>query len=409
MATPPLADLVIRDARVITEEDGGPILARGWVAARAGRIVGVGDGEPRVRLARGAIVRRARGRVVLPGFVDPHTHLVYAGRRYDEFAARRAGKSYPEILRAGGGIHRTVADTRTASDAQLTAALRERVRGAAMQGTTTLEVKSGYGLTPADELRLLRIIGRIRRDAPVEIVSTYLALHALPVGAERRSFVADAARTVAGVARARLAERVDAFVDDAAFAVADARVLFRAARRARLEVVLHADQFTDSGGAAFAARARALSADHLTHASDRGLRAMARAGTIAVLLPGSALLVGYAPPDARRFRDAGARMALATDNNPGTSPLEGMPAAIALGVNLCGMTPAEALTAATRNAAAALARGNITGSLRAGKRADLVVLESDDERDLAYRVGARLIREVYAAGRRVPKYTPTER
>ncbi|HKW78576.1 MAG TPA: amidohydrolase family protein, partial [Candidatus Limnocylindria bacterium] len=180
-----------------------------------------------------------------------------------------------------------------------------------------------------------------------------------------------------------------------------ARALFAAARRARLGVVLHADQFSDTGGAALAARSGALSADHLAAANERGLAGMARAGTIAVLLPGSALVVGYAPPSAERFRNAGVRMALGTDQNPGTSPLEGMPIAIALGVNLCGLTPREALAAATRNAAAALGREHVTGSLRAGKRADFVILDTDDERDLAYRVGARLIREVYAAGRRV--------
>jgi imidazolonepropionase len=396
----PLADLVLRDARLLTQEPRG-VIARGWIAARNGRIVALGEGDPHVRARRDAIERPLRGRVVLPGFVDAHTHLLYAGERYDEFVERRTGTPYLEILRRGGGIHRTVADTRAASDARLAALLRDRIARAAAQGTTTIEVKSGYGLAPAEELRHLRVIARVRREAPIEVVPTYLALHALPPGADRASFVADAAGAVATVARERLAERVDAFVDEGVFSTTDASELFRAARAAGLSLALHADQFTDAGGAALAAGFGALSADHLTAADERGLAAMARAGTIAVLLPGSALLVGYAPPDARRFRGAGVRMALATDQNPGTSPLEGMPMAIALGVNLCGLTPAEALSAATVNGAAALGREREIGSLRVGKRADLVVLDSDDERDLAYRVGARLIREVYAAGRRV--------
>ena len=397
----PLADLILRDARVVTQEPRSGVIERGWIAARAGRIVGLGTGEPRVRGSARAVERRVRGRVVIPGLVDPHTHLLYAGRRYEEFVERRAGTPYLEILKRGGGIHRTVAQTRAASDAALARLLRERIARAAAQGTTTLEIKSGYGLAVEEELRQLRIIDRVRAEAPIDIVTTYLALHALPVGADRAAFVAAAGRAVATVAREKLAERVDAFVDEAVFSVSDAGVVFRAARRAGLAVVLHADQFNDTGGAALAARSHALSADHLAAASDRGLAAMAGAGTVAVLLPGSALIVGYTPPDATRFRKAGVRMALATDQNPGTSPLEGMPTAIALGVNLCGMTPDEALTAATRNAAAALGRERVSGSLRIGKRADLVVLDTDDERDLAYRVGARLIREVYAAGRRV--------
>ena len=396
----PLADLLLRDARLVTQERPG-VIARGWIAARAGRIVALGEGEPRVRAARDLVERGLGGRVVLPGLVDAHTHMLYAGERYDEFLERRAGTPYLEILRRGGGIHRTVSETSAASDARLEALLRDRVARAAAQGTTTLEVKSGYGLLPKEELRHLRVIARVRRDVRIEIVPTYLALHALPRGADRAAFVAEAVRTVAAVARQKLAERVDAFVDEGVFSAADARALFAAARRAGLRAVLHADQFTDSGGAALAARAGALSADHLTAASDRGLSAIARAGTIAMLLPGSALVVGYAPPAAARFRSAGVRLALATDHNPGTSPLEGLPMAVALGVNVCGLTPAEALSAVTRNAAAALGREREIGSLRAGKRADLVVLDTDDERDLAYRVGARLIRAVYARGRRL--------
>lgn len=400
MPAAPLVDLLVHDARLVTLEDAG-VIQRGWLGARRGRIVALGEGEPRVRRHAGTVERRMRGQTVLPGFVDPHTHLIYDGRRYEEFVERRAGVAYTEILARGGGIHQTVVVTRNASDERLAGLVRTRLASAVAQGTTTIEVKSGYGLDPVEELRHLRILKAIRRESSIEIVPTYLALHALPVHVDRHEFVRAAAAMVARVARERLAERVDAFVERAAFTLFDARVLLRIARRADLGITLHADQFSDGGGAAFAASVKAASADHLTAASDRGLRALARAGVVATLLPGSALVVGYPAPEARRFRAAGVRMALATDHNPGTSPLEGMPAAIALGVNLCGLTPEEAIAAATRNAAIALGRGERIGSLRVGKRADLVVLDTDDERDLAYRVGARLVREVYASGRQV--------
>jgi imidazolonepropionase len=392
--------VLLRDARVLTMGERG-VIERGWVAVRGGRIAAVGAGEPRAGLARGGVVHRLRGRVVMPGFVDPHTHLLFAGRRYDEYLLRRAGVSYTEILRRGGGIHATVAATREASDDELLSSLRRRLRIAAAQGTTTIEVKSGYGLDPREEVRHLRLIARARREARIEVVPTFLAAHALPPGASPRTHMRQAAATVARVARARLADRVDVFVERGAFTLQDARVLARAAARHRMQFTIHADQFSDNGGAAFAARVRAVSADHLGRASGRGLRAMSRAGVVAVLLPGSALFVGYAPPDARRFRAAGVRMALATDQNPGTSPLEGMPSAIALGVNLCGMTPEEGLRAVTVNAAAALRREGVTGRLEVGMRADLVVLETDDERDLCYRLGATLVRRVYAAGRQI--------
>lgn len=377
------------------------LIERGWVAARGGRIVGVAAGQPRVRLARDGVERRARGRVVMPGFVDPHTHLLYAGERWDEFAERRRGTSYVEILERGGGIHATVAATRAASDARLLAFLRTRLRETARQGTTTIEVKSGYGLIAEEELRHIGLIARARREAAIEVVPTFLAAHALPAGWERVAYVREMAALVPRIARGRLAERVDVFVERGAFTLADARVLARAAAESRLGLTVHADQFGDGGGAALAARLGAVSADHLAKASERGLRAMARAGTVAVVLPGSALFVGYEAPQAARLRAAGVRIALGTDRNPGTSPLEGMPAAIALGVNLCGLEPYEALRAATREAAAALGRERVAGSLAIGRRADLLLLDTDDERDLAYRLGARLVRETYARGQRI--------
>ena len=412
------ADLVLRGARLLTlaplkdeRPRVGPsagdvgVVAGGWVASRDGAIVATGHGDSHERLARadGAVERDVAGRVVMPGLVDPHTHLCYAGERWEEFATRRSGAEYLAVLAAGGGIHATVRATRDASDDDLLALLRRRIGDATELGTTTIEVKSGYGLEPEEELRQLRLIARAKAEAPIDVAVTYLAAHALPAPYtdERRRFIGAARAALATVAREKLAEAVDAFVEKGVFDVADVRPLFAAARTAGLAVTLHADQLNDVGAAAFAARVRARSADHVAHASAEGVRALARAGVPAVLLPGSAFFVGYPPPDARRFISARVPVALATDHNPGTSPLEGMAMAIALGVTLCGLTPHEAIVAATINAAHALGRGDRAGALVAGRRADILVLESDDERELAYRMGAPLVAEVYAAGKRV--------
>jgi imidazolonepropionase len=412
------ADLVLHGARLLTlaplrdeRPRVGPAagdvgaVAGGFVAARDGAIVATGHGEAHQAIERvdGAIDVDAEGRVVMPGFVDPHTHLCYAGERWEEFATRRSGADYLAVLAAGGGIHATVRATREAADEDLLALLRRRIGDAAELGTTTIEVKSGYGLDPDEELRQLRLLARAKADAPIDVAVTYLAAHALPApfSDDRKRFIRAAMKALATVVAESLAEAVDAFVEKGVFDVDDVRPLFNAAKKAGLAVTMHADQLNDVGASIFAARTRARSADHVAHASAEGIRALARAEVPAVLLPGSAFFVGYEPPDARRFIAARVPIALASDHNPGTSPLEGMPTAIALGVTLCGLSPHEAIVAATINAAHALGRGGRVGALLPGRRADLVMLDTDDERELAYRMGAPLIAEVYAAGRRV--------
>ena len=307
------------------------------------------------------------------------------------------------MLAAGGGIHATVRATREATDEQLLTLLRRRIGDAVELGTTTIEVKSGYGLEPDEELRQLRLLARAKADAPIDVAVTYLAAHALPAPYtdDRKRFIRDATNAIAAIVDGSLAEAVDAFVEKGVFDVDDVRPLFSAAKKAGLAVTMHADQLNDVGASVFAARLRARSADHVANASAEGIRALARAEVPAVLLPGSAFFVGYPPPDARRFMSARVPIALASDHNPGTSPLEGMPTAIALGVTLCGLTPHEAIVAATINAAHALSRAGRIGALVAGRRADILVLDTDDERELAYRMGAPLIAEVYASGRRV--------
>jgi len=411
-------DFVIRGARLLTlapvgEErprvghaaaDVGP-LRDGWVAALKGAIIETGSGPSweRLDLVKGGVVEDAGGRVVMPGFVDPHTHLCYAGERWDEFTARRSGSDYLATLERGGGIHATVRSTRAASDDDLLALMRSRLDRAIASGTTTIEVKSGYGLEAEEELRHLRLIARLRAEALVDVSATYLAAHAIPgrAKADREGFLRAARAALPTVAREHLAESVDAFVEKGVFEGSEIEPLMREASALGLAVTLHADQMNDVGGAALAARLDARSADHVSRASTEGLRAMERARVVAVLLPGSALFVGYEPPDGRRYLASRVAVAIGTDHNPGTSPLEGMPAAIALAVSLCGLTPHEAIVAATVNAAHALRRGKRTGALVAGRRADIVVLDTDDERELAYRLGARLVQQVYANGTRV--------
>src|SRR5712692_111486 len=411
------ADLVIRRARLLTLaplKDERPRVGAsagdvgaiddGWVASRDGVIAATGRGEmwERLELTGSATVVDAAGAVVMPGFVDAHTHLCYAGHRWDEFVTRRSGADYLAVLERGGGIHATVRATRDTSDGDLLALVRRRLARAIVLGTTTIEVKSGYGLEPAEELRQLRVIAAAAKESRIDVAVTYLALHALPAARadDRRGFVREAAQAVRSVADEGLAEAVDAFVENGVFDVEDVRPLAKAASEAGLALTLHADQLNDVGATAFAARAHARSADHVANASADGLRALARAAIPAVLLPGSAFFVGYTPPDARRFLSADVPVAIATDHNPGTSPLVGLPAAIALAVTLCGLSPHQAIVAATINAAHALGRGERTGALVKGRRADIVILRTDDERELAYSLGAPLVRAVFAAGKR---------
>ena len=409
------ADLIIRRARLLTlaplkdERPRAGVAAGdvgavddGWVASRDGVVVATGHGATWERLDRvpSATIVDAGGAVAMPGFVDPHTHLCYAGQRWDEFVTRKSGADYLAVLERGGGIHATVRATREASDDALADLVARRLATAASLGTTTIEVKSGYGLEPAEELRQLRVIARAAKTCAIDVSPTYLALHALPRehGEDRKAFIAEAAATVAMVASEGLAEAVDAFVEQGVFDTKEVRPLAKAAHDAGLAVTVHADQLNDVGATEFAARQKARSADHVANASADGLRALARAGIPAVLLPGSAFFVGYAPPDARRFLAADVPLAIATDHNPGTSPLVGMPTAIALAVTLCGMTPHQAIVAATINGAHALGRGERTGALVRGRRADLILLRTDDERELAYGLGAPLVTAVFSAG-----------
>jgi imidazolonepropionase len=330
------------------------------------------------------------GRLMTPGLIDCHTHLVYAGNRSRDFELRLEGASYAEIARAGGGILSTVRDTRAAEPETLERASHARLLALAESGVTTIEIKSGYGLDRETELSMLRIARALGRKLGIDVHATYLGLHARPpeVAADDYvTFVID--EMLPAIARERLASAVDAFCEPIAFTRAQIARYFEAARELGFAVRLHADQLSDGDGAALAARYGALSADHLEHASERGLAALAASGTVAVLLPGATYFLRETKhPPIEAFRRLGIPFAIATDCNPGTSPLLSLPLALNLACTMFRITPEEALAGATRNAARALGIADRTGTLAAGRSADFAVWDLERPAELAYAIGA---------------------
>jgi imidazolonepropionase len=338
----------------------------------------------------------AHGAAVVPGFVDAHSHIGWLGDRGEEYAARSEGASYEEIARGGGGIRSTVRSTAAGSLDEICRAASARARRLMEPGRTTVEMKSGYGLAHDAEMRLLDVAVLLGHDEDLpDIVATYLPLHAPPDG-DRDSFIADVCTR--GVADAsRRASFCDVFCEEGAYTVDECRRVLVAARKAGLSLKVHAEQRTHSGGAQLAAELHAVSADHLEHASDDDLGALAAAGVTGVILPGAALTLGGPAPPGRRLLAAGATVAVATDCNPGTCYSESMPLMISLAVATAGLTPAQALVAATKGGAAALDLHD-RGILRAGLRCDAVVLSSPGWLDVAYHLGANPASMVIRAG-----------
>jgi len=410
------ADLIVRNVGLLATLAGpaprlGPALSdiglveKAAVAAAAGRIVFAGaEGglAAAVVAAPGAVVLDAQGGAVVPGFVDAHTHIAFAGNRDDEIRLRLAGASYREIAAAGGGIVRTVQATRAASREELVGGLHGRLDEMLLQGTTTAEVKSGYGLETAAELRCLEAIQEAGTSHPVSVVPTFLGAHDVPVehrGDRRRYLDLLVREMIPEVARRRLAAFCDVFCEEGVFTVAESREVLEAARAHGLGLRIHADELTWTGGAELAAELRARSADHLLFGSEAGIAALAEARCVATLLPAAAFylrLGRYAP--ARAMITAGVPVALATDANPGGGLSPSMPFAMAVACFAQGLSLEEALAAATVNAAYSLGVDGVAGSLEVGKRADLVVLRSARLLDLV-RVGVPAIRTVVKDGR----------
>jgi imidazolonepropionase len=385
-------DRLLIDCHVATMDPAvdapfGAIL-NGAGAVQDGRIVRVGR---RAELAgyKAASIEPLGGAWVTPGLVDCHTHLVFGGNRAAEFELRLQGASYEEIARAGGGIASTVAATRQASAGELIASARERLRALMRGGVTTIEIKSGYGLDTPSELRMLNVARSLGESEPVRVVPTLLALHALPPGQERAEFVRQAVEeTLPAVARAGLADAVDAFAEGIGFTVEEVRALFEAATALGVRVKLHAEQLSNLSGAAMAAEFGALSADHLEHADEAGIAAMARAGMVAVLLPGAfyALSETRKPP-VDLLRRHGVPMAVATDCNPGTSPVLSPTLMLNMACTLFGLTPEEALAGMTREGARALGLQDEVGTISLGKAADLLVWRVGSPAELSYWIG----------------------
>ncbi|MFV2000907.1 MAG: imidazolonepropionase [Acidimicrobiia bacterium] len=338
------------------------------------------------------------GAAVVPGFVDAHTHAVFAGDRADEFAMRMAGAGYEEILASGGGIYSTVAATREASLEALVSASLPRFEHMLVSGTTTAEVKSGYGLDTATEVKMLEAVAAIDDRVPIDLVPTFLGAHV--VALEYQDARSDYVDLVTGSmldSVAPLARFIDVFCDDAAFTVDEARTIAMAGRAHGLGVRLHVDQLSRSGGTALAAELETVSADHVDHATDDDLVALATSGTVAVLLPGVSYAMRTPPPNARKVWDAGVTVAIATDCNPGTAYIETMPFIISLAVVTSGLTPDEALWAATQGGARALGLTD-RGVLAPGALADLVILDAPSHTHLAYRPDGALPVEVMKRG-----------
>ena len=410
---------LFRNARIFTPLDRGWPLAgeeqghlasweRGALLVQDGQIQAVGEQGDVLKLASGLEIHQemdCRGLCIIPGFVDPHTHLCFSGDREKEFGERLKGVSYLEILARGGGILSTVREVRSASQEHLLEQTLGRARRALCLGTTTLEIKSGYGLDTDSELKMLRAIHGVSRASPVDVVATFMGAHAIP---EEHLHCPEAyvelliQEMLPAVKAQGIARFCDVFCEKGVFTLEQSSRILTAAKDLGLGCKIHADEVNDTGGASLAARLGALSAEHLLAASQEGLQAMAQAKVVAVLLPGTALSLRKPYAMGRGMIQLGVPVALATDCNPGSCYSESMPLVFALAVLGMGLSAEEALVGATLNAAHAIGLATKVGSLEVGKQADFLILDGGSPAVLAYRLGApSCIREVYKRGERV--------
>jgi len=389
--------------RVGAEMSDLAIIPDGGLLIRDGKIGIVGSSDEIERNAGGAEFVDANGRVVLPGFVDAHAHPVFAGNRLDDFERRARGETYEQIAAAGGGIWSTVEKTRAANARNLLAQSKKHANWFLKCGTTTVEAKSGYGLTVEDELKILRVIRRLNEETPIEFVPTFLGAHAVPREWRQSEYVDLVIKEMLPrVASEKLAEFCDVFCERGYFGIAQSREILAAAKKLGLKLRIHADQLTNSGAAKLASEAKATTADHLEKTDEQGIAALRAAKVQPVLLPGSVYalgLTGY--PRAREMIEAGLAVVIATDFNPGSSPTVSMPMILSLACTQMKVSPAEAITASTINAAYSLGRGEKIGSLEEGKLANFSIFDCRDYRELAYWFGFSQMHSVYVRGRYV--------
>ena len=389
--------------RVGAEMSELAIIRDGGMLIREGKIEILGSSEEVAKNARDVEIIDADGRVVLPGFVDAHTHLIFAGNRLDDFERRARGETYEQIAKAGGGIWSTVEKTRAASSEELFNQAQTHAEWFLRCGTTTIEAKSGYGLTVEDELKILRVMQRLNEEKPLEIVPTFLGAHAVPRELDVNEYIdllID--EMLPRMSKEKLAEFCDVFCEHGYFTIEQSRGILTAARQLGLGLRIHADQLSNSGAAQLAAELKATTADHLEKTDERGIAAMKSAGVQPVLLPGSVYALGStAYPHAREMLDAGLAVVLATDFNPGSSPTPSMPMILSIACTRMKMSPAEVITASTINAAYSLNRGGKIGSLERGKLANFSIFDCEDYRELAYWFGIPQTHSVYVKGERV--------
>lgn len=378
------------------------LISKGCLVVEDGQLAFVGPQDALPESYRNLPTTDLDGSLVTPGLVDCHTHLVFGGNRADEFERRLEGVSYEQIAREGGGILSTVRHTREASDDQLYEVTRKRLAHFIAEGVTTTEIKSGYGLDLESELKMLRVARRLGADLPLRIQTTFLGAHALhpQYKGDRGAYIKlITERMLPAVAEEQLADAVDAFCESIAFSLDETRAVFEASRALGLPVKLHADQLTDGGGAALAAEFAALSADHLEFTSEPGIKAMAESGTVAVMLPGAWYTLRETKlPAIDLYRKHGTVMAVASDANPGSSPLLSLHAAMSMACTSFRMTPEEVLAGVTIHAAKALGLADQIGSLETGKRADFVVWDFEHPAELCYWFGSKSPKRVVMGG-----------
>ncbi len=418
MAKPPLADLIVTGASqllTLASRGEGPrvgaalndlaIVSGGALAVGSGRILACGSRDEVLRAVEpgpGCRELAAGGRVVMPGFVDCHTHTCFAQYRLDEYEWRVAGTPYEEVAARGGGIAKSVEHIRATTEDELEAITRARLAGCIAHGTTTIEIKSGYGLDFENEMKQLRVIQRVAAAVPVTVVATFLGGHSIPPehrGSREAYVKAITDEMIPAVAAANLAEFNDVFCEKGVFTLEETERILRTGQRAGLKARLHADELNDMGGAELAAELGAVSADHLKKISEKGISRMASAGVFGVLLPGTSFglpSLSFAP--ARRMVEAGMMLAIASDFNPGSSTSESMPMMTSIACSHMRLSPAEAISMATFNPAFVLGRENEVGSLEPGKRADFLVLECEDYREVPNHFGVNPVGQVFVAG-----------
>lgn len=406
-----MADILIRNARILTCKSNGPkrgeemqdlgIIENGFIAVENGIILELGNGDGSEYIDKHTQVEDAKGRVVMPGFVDPHTHLVHYGSRENELEMKLKGVSYIDILKAGGGILSTVRATRSASFDDLTKKLLKSLDLMLMWGTTTVEAKSGYGLNFVDEVKCLEVL----KDAkhPVDIVRTYMGAHAVPEEYKGNTegyinLMMD--KIIPYVAENDLAEFIDCFCEEGVFSLEESERILLRGKELGLKIKIHADEIEPMGGAQLAGKLHAASAEHLVAASDEGIEAMKEGGVIPTLLPGTSFYLRLGKfARARKMIDMGLPVALATDYNPGTCPTESLQGIMVFASMGMGMTPQEVINAMTINSAHAVNRGDVVGSLEKGKKADILMMDAPNENYMIYHFGINHVINVIKDGR----------